>query len=237
MEHDRIADTLAGTTVFGRVQAASLRQLAAACTTRTYKRDQFLWYQGDPGDYLVVITSGLVKVTVTSVHGDEMVLVTLGAGDVVGELSVIDQGQRSASLVAVRPTEVVVVARSPLVALMQRSPELLDDLLCALGATVRRLTEQSTDLVFLDLAGRVAKLLVRSAAASRPEVGTHDRSDPPVFEMPLTQTELAQMLGASRPALNRVLQGFASRGFIRLDGRKVTVLDLAGLRRRADVPL
>ena len=191
--------------------------------------------RGIPGDYLVVIMSGLAKVTVTSARGDEMVLVTLGPGDVVGELSVIDQGQRSASLVAVRQTDVVVVGRSPLVALMQRSPELLDDLLRALGAMVRRLTEQSTDLVFLDLAGRVAKLLVRSTTASGPGVGTCDRSDPLIFELPLTQTELAQMLGASRPALNRVLQTFASRGFIRLDGRKVTILDIAGLRHRAEL--
>ena len=92
-----------------------------------------------------------------------MLLITLGPSDVVGELSVIDGGVRSASVVALRPTTGIVIGRKPLIALMQRRPELLDVLLRSMGALVRRLTERATDLVFLDLAARVAKLLLREA--------------------------------------------------------------------------
>jgi CRP/FNR family transcriptional regulator, cyclic AMP receptor protein len=174
--------------------------------------------------------TGLVKVTVTSPHGDEMLLVTLGPLEVVGELSVIDGGTRSASVVAVTPTAGIVIGRAPLIALMQRSPELFDVLLRSMGAMVRRLTERATDLVFLDLAARVAKLLLQEAEGQKGK-----QPEGALVDMGLTQTELAQMLGASRPAVNRVLQSFAARGSISLSGGKIIIRDAIALRRRAGI--
>ena len=228
MNRDTILDTLRSTQVFGTLEPTALTELATLCVARSYRRDQFLWYQGDPGDHLVVIVDGLVKITVASERGDEMVLATVGTADVLGELSVIDQGPRSASAVAVAATTALVVNRSALLAAMQRSPALLDALLRTLGAMVRRLTEQTTDLVFLDLGGRIAKLLVQRAER---------QSDDPrrrlAVDLQLTQTELAQMVGASRPAVNRVLQGLVSRGVITVDGRTIEIVDAPALRRRA----
>src|SRR4051794_13366174 len=140
----RPADVVAGlrrNAVFGRLDEDSLLSLARVAVPRTWRRDQFLWYQGDPGDHLVVVTEGLVKITVSSERGDEMVLTTVAPPEVVGELSVIDEGRRSASAVALEPTTALVIGRAPLIALMQSSPALLDALLRALGAMVRRLTE------------------------------------------------------------------------------------------------
>jgi CRP/FNR family transcriptional regulator, cyclic AMP receptor protein len=170
----------------------------------------------------------LVKVTVTSPHGDEMLLVTLGPSEVVGELSVIDGGPRSASVVALRPTTGIVIGRAALIALMQRSPICFDVLLRSLGALVRRLTEQATDLVFLDLAARVAKLLLREA-----EGRSGEQRQGALVDLGLTQTELAQMVGASRPAVNRVLQSLAARGSIHINGPKITIDDPTALQRRA----
>jgi CRP/FNR family transcriptional regulator, cyclic AMP receptor protein len=117
-----------------------------------------------------------------------------------------------------------------LIALMQRSPELFDVLLRSMGAMVRRLTERATDLVFLDLAARVAKLLLQKAEGQ--EGGQPEGA---LVDMGLTQTELAQMLGASRPAVNRVLQSFAARGSISLSGGKIIIRDAIALRRRAGI--
>ena len=228
MQIDNVAAALQQTTIFGDLHDSALRQLAQVCLQRTYRRGQFLWYQGDPGDYLVVIVRGLVKVTVTSPRGDEMLLVTLGPSEVVGELSVIDGGARSASVVALTPTTGIVIGRAPLIALMHRSPELLDVLLRSMGALVRRLTERATDLVFLDLVARVAKLLLREA-----ERRSGEQQQGALVDLGLTQTELAQMVGASRPAVNRVLQSLAARGSISIDGRKIIVQDSSALRRRA----
>ena len=228
MNRDGILDTLRSTQVFGSLDPTALTELAAVCVTRSFRRDQFLWYQGDPGDHLVVIVDGMVKITVASERGDEMVLATVGGGDVLGELSVIDQGPRSASVVAVQPTTALVINRSALLAAMQQSPALLDALLRTLGAMVRRLTEQTTDLVFLDLGGRIAKLIVQRA-----ERQSDDPSRRLAVDLHLTQTELAQMVGASRPAVNRVLQGLVGRGVIKVDGRTIEIVDAPALRRRA----
>jgi CRP/FNR family transcriptional regulator, cyclic AMP receptor protein len=228
VQTDSVAAALHQTAIFGEVDDSALRELAQVCLQRTYRRGQFLWYQGDPGDYLVVIVQGLVKVTVTSPHGDEMLLVTVGPSEVVGELSVIDGGARSASVVALRPTTGIIIGRAPLIALMQRSPELLDVLLRSMGALVRRLTETATDLVFLDLAARVAKLLLREA-----EGRSREQRQGAFVDLGLTQTELAQMVGASRPAVNRVLQSLAARGSISIEGHKIIINDPTALRRRA----
>jgi len=225
---DNVAAALQQTTIFGDLHDSALRQLAQVCLQRTYRRGQFLWYQGDPGDYLVVIVRGLVKVTVASPRGDEMLLVTLGPSEVVGELSVIDGGARSASVVALTPTTGIVIGRAPLIALMHRSPELLDVLLRSMGALVRRLTERATDLVLLDLVARVAKLLLREA-----EGRSGEQRQGALVDLGLTQTELAQMVGASRPAVNRVLQSLAARGSISIDGHKIIINDPTALGRRA----
>lgn len=228
----RPADIVAGlrrNATFARLDDEALAQLARVAVPRSWRHDQFLWYQGDPGDHLVVLTAGLVKITVTSERGDEMVLTTVGPPGLVGELSVIDEGRRSASVVAVEPTTALVIARAPLIGLMAQSPALLDALLRTLGALVRRLTEQTTDLVFLDLGGRVAKLLVQQADQQL----SGGSADGVTVDLPLTQTELAQLLGASRPAVNRVLQGLASRGVISIDRRTIVLHDAATLRRRA----
>lgn len=228
MNRDTVLDTLRSTQVFGALDPTALEELAAVCVPRSFRRDQALWYQGDPGDHLVVLVDGLVKITVASERGDEMVLATLGAGEVLGELSVIDQGPRSASAVAVQATTALVINRGALLAAMHQSPALLDALLQTLGAMVRRLTEQATDLVFLDLGGRIAKLLVQRA-----ERQSDDPSVRLAVDLQLTQTELAQMVGASRPAVNRVLQGLVGRGVIRVDGRTIEIVDAPALRRRA----
>ncbi len=228
MNRDTVEETLRTTQVFGALDPTALADLAAVCVPRSFRRDQFLCYQGDPGDSLFVLVDGLVKITVASERGDEMVLATLGAGEVLGELSVIDPGPRSASAVAVQPTTTLVINRTALLTAMQQSPALLDALLHTLGAMVRRLTEQATDLVFLDLGGRIAKLLVQQA-----ERQSEDPSQRLSVDLHLTQTELAQMVGASRPAVNRVLQGLVGRGVIKVDGRTIEIVDAPALRRRA----
>jgi CRP/FNR family transcriptional regulator, cyclic AMP receptor protein len=228
VQTDSVAAALQQTAIFGELHDSALRELAQVCLQRTYRRGQFLWYEGDSGDYLVVIVRGLVKVTVTSPRGDEMLLATLGPSEVVGELSVIDGGARSASVVALTPTTGIVIGRAPLIALMQRSPELLDVLLRSMGALVRRLTERATDLVFLDLAARVAKLLLREA-----ERRSGEQRQGALVDLGLTQTELAQMVGASRPAVNRVLQSLAARGSISIKGHEIIINNPTALRRRA----
>ncbi len=225
--HDATAEVLRGTALFAGLDDDALRKLAETCTRRTYGRGQFLWYQGDAGDRLMIVASGLVKIVLTSSNGDDVMLATLGRHETFGELAILDGSPRSASVVAAEPTTVLMLNRTTVLDLMSRYPTVLDAVLRYLGRLVRRLTEQNGDLTFLDLGGRLAKLLLR-LAENRPVA---DGSV--VLDLGLSQSDFAAMVGATRPAVNRVLQRLATRGLISVDGRVIVLRDLPGLRHRA----
>ena len=216
------------TRLFAGLGEPTLRALAERSVERSFPRHGRLFHQGDPGNALFVVASGLVKVVVTSEEGEEMVLVTLGPGEALGELSIVDGGPRSASAEALEPTSVLVITRPVLLELAGRDHALTEALLQALGGLLRRLTEQAADLVFLDLPGRVAKLLAGLAA----ERGV-SAPDGVELDAHLTQTDLAAMVGASRQSVNQILQGFARRGYLQVRGRRIVVSRLDLLRRRA----
>jgi len=206
-----------------------IAQAARSGMTRRYKSGQIIFHRGDPGDSLYAVLDGLVKVVFTAERGDEIVLNTLGPRETFGELALLDGSPRSASIVTARPTWVFALPRAQLLTLMREHPALTDEFLRMLGGLVRSLTERAADSVFLDLAGRLAKLLLRLAD----EDGDGEVHDGATVDRGLTQSDLAALIGASRPAVNRALQTLAARKFIELRGRVIVVRDVAALRRRA----
>jgi len=228
MRTEARAGLLRRTRLFAELSEPTLRVLAERSVERPYPRHSRLFHQGDPSTGLFVLVSGLVKVVVTSEDGEEMVLVTLGPGEALGELSIVDGGLRSASAEALEPTVALLITREVLLDLATRDRDLTEALLQALGGLLRRLTEQAADLVFLDLPGRVAKLLAGLAA----ERGSAT-PDGIELDAALTQTDLAGMVGASRQSVNQILQGFARRGYLQVRGRRIVIHRLDLLRRRA----
>jgi CRP/FNR family transcriptional regulator, cyclic AMP receptor protein len=227
MKTDQVAALLAQTAVFSELDSAALKDVASSSSYRSYRRGQYIVQQGDAGDRLFVIEDGRVKVVYTSEDGDELVLATMGPQEIFGELALLDGGPRSASVQALEPTTVYTVDRPSLIALMSRHSSVADALLRSLGRLVRRMIDQTGDLVFLDLHGRLAKLLVRLAEEQRP-------GESSVVELVrLTQSDLAAMVGGSRQSVNQVLKSFEDRQYLKVEGRKIVVRDLAGLRRRA----
>ena len=187
---------------------------SAATSTRGAK----IFHQGDEGNALFVVAEGLVKVWVSSGDGSEMVMATLRRPDAFGEISAVDGHGRSASATAMEDSVLVSLDRATLLDSVHRNPAVADSLLRALGDLARRITEQASDLVFLDLAGRVAKCLVHLAERDgHPDA----EGDGIVLELPLTQTELAEMVGGSRQSVNQTLKTFQSRGFLELRGREI----------------
>lgn len=227
MNDQEAAGALKSTSLFRALDEESLLRLARSCRQRTYRRGQYLWYQDDVGDRLVVVCKGLVKVMLASERGDERLLAIAGVSDVLGELAVLDGSPRSASVVAIEDTTVLSLDRAVALELMARQPAVLEAILRSLAALVRRLNEQTADLIFLDLGGRLAKLLLGLVHDNACTTG------PAVLDMGLSQTDLAAMVGATRPAVNRALQVLAARGLISIDGQIIVLKDLPGLRRRA----
>jgi CRP-like cAMP-binding protein len=219
-----VAAALAATDLFGGLSAAVLDALAAAAVPRRFDKGALLFGEGDPGAALLVVTSGAVSVFRTSPSGERAVLAVLRPPEVFGELALLDGAPRSAGAEAIAPTTVLAMRREAFVRLLSSQPALVEPLLGHLGAMIRRLSEQAADHVFLDLGGRVAKALLRLANGSDPRAVT------------LTQGRLAELVGGSRQSVNGILGGLAERGIVRVDGRRILLVDEPALRRRAGLP-
>ena len=227
MRTEQAAALLKKTLIFSEADDATLNALAERAMVRQYKKGQLLFHQGDPGDSLFIVVEGLVKVFVTSDEGDEMVLTTVEPSGTIGELALIDEGPRSASAEVVEASSFLVLTRSMLIELMSDHPAISEALLRSMGALLRRLTEQAADLVFLDLPGRVAKLLVGLVDKAGATEGDT------MLDLKLTQTDLASMVGGSRQSVNQILKQFEGRGYLEFQGRKIVVKKPDLLRRRA----
>lgn len=228
MKAGEAAELLGRTGLFHGLAPEDLHRLASATSSRRYKKGNVVLYEGDPGDSLYVVAQGSLKVFLTSPEGNELLLTRLSSGDTFGELALIDGGPRSASVEALEPTEVLFLTRPSLLEILRRHPQVTEALLANLGRIIRRVSEQAADLVFLDLDGRVAKLLVHLGERAIESGGSEAEID-----LGMSQADLAGMIGGSRQRVNRSLHHFAERGYIDLDGRRVVVRELDRLRARA----
>lgn len=192
------------------------------------RRGETLFKEGDLGDRLYIVTEGKVKLGHTSEDGRESLLAVLGPGEILGELTLFDPGPRTATATAVTPATLLYLDHKDLSVILDTNPKLAEHMLKALAQRLRRTNESLSDLVFSDVPGRVAKALLDLADrfGTPTDEGVHVPHD-------LTQEELAQLVGASRETVNKSLADFVSRGWIRLEGRAVTLLDVDRLARRA----
>jgi CRP/FNR family transcriptional regulator, cyclic AMP receptor protein len=223
-----VVAALERTEMFENVEPKALEILATRGNVRSYRRGDVIFGQGDPGEAMFVLLTGVVKVIVRSDKGDEMVLVTLMAPDTFGELSIADARPRSGSVEVVEPCLVLVLHHSILTEVTEEYPEIKDGLTRTLARDLRRLTDQASDFVFLDLHGRVAKLLHQFSQARGDEF-----SPATVLDLHMTQGDLAQMVGGSRQSVNQILQSLAQRGYLEMRGRLIVLKRLDLLRRRA----
>jgi len=214
--------------LFRGLDPGDVAALLPAFAPRTLDRGRQLFAQGDvdEADVFVVLYG---RFTVAREHRDgRAVTAVLGPGDMVGELSVFDPGPRTSTVTAVTGGRVAVLTSSDLLAWGTSRPHVAARLLQVLARRLRRTNSTVVDLVFVDVAGRVAKALLELAARFG------ERHGPEVW-VPhgLTQAELGQLVGGSRETVNKSLAEFAGRGWLRLENRAVVLLDLPRLAQRA----
>jgi CRP/FNR family cyclic AMP-dependent transcriptional regulator len=231
MNREETVGLISGTPLFVGLDPSVIELLADGAVSRSFLKGQAIFRENDVGESLYVVAEGLIKVSVSSPEGAELALTTLRPPDAFGELPLIDGGPRSASAIALVDTTLLALDRRTLLEVIGQRPERLDGLLRSVGQVLRRLTEQAGDLVFLDLHGRVAKLLVRLAEA---EGGRADEAV--TLDLRVTQSELAEMVGGSRQSVNQILHSFARRGLVELHGREIRIISSRGLARRAGLP-
>ena len=200
--------------------AEELGALAAASRVRTFRRGQVVFTRGDPADTVIVVVSGRVKVVVRSADGGALTLAIIGPGGVFGELGAADSGPRSSDAETLDECQLLLVPREAIQEVCARIPSVARALTAVIAATLRRLTDATADLIFLDLPRRFAKKLL-----SQPS------GDDGAIRLKLSQEDLAHQVGGTRQSVNAALRGFERRGWIEVHDRTVTVKQAAALSR------
>lgn len=202
------------------------RRVLAGARLRRFARGEVVFHEGDPGDTLHLIAKGRVAVRTTTGLGDTATLAVLGAGDFFGELALLGERPRTASIVALEKTETLALHRDDFERIASEHPSVHAFLAQVLGAQVRRLTGQVMDALYVPAEKRVLR---RLSELARVYMGD-DRGETVV---PLTQEDLATMAGTSRATVNRVLGEAEKAGIVAVRRMKISVVDPAALEKRA----
>ena len=222
------AGVLARTELFCGIDEASRRRIAERVTERVVEPGQCVFVQDEPGDRMYVLAEGVVKLFVGSRNGGIVELVRHRPPAIFGEVALLDGGPRSASAEAVERATLLVMTRAELLHLLKAEDQVAEALLSTLGAMVRRTTRQISDLVFLDLQGRVARQLLALAGDADAD------GDGTARTRRVTQAELATMVSGARQTVNQALRSLESRGYIRADGGSFEILDRERLEHLAE---
>lgn len=222
-----IAELLGTVTVFASLSLQQRELIAHTMLPRRARRGELVVQQGGPGDALYVVVRGSILIHRTGRSGDRRAMTVIEAPGAFGEIGLIDGSRRSASAEALEDTDLLALPRREFLRLLEEEPRLVQGVLRELGRMIRRLTEQLTDATLLDLPARVAKTLVRLVEVRR----SVDPEALPIIT--LSQGKVAELAGGSRQSVNGALSTLSQRGLIRIEGRRIIVLDLAGLRARA----
>jgi CRP-like cAMP-binding protein len=226
---DTLRSILASVPLFRDLPEQDLATIASGLRTRRYRRGEVIFHQGDPGDALHIILTGRVKISSPSDSGVEAILTTLRPGEFFGSLALLDGAPRSASATAVDATETLILPRDRFRQLVNDWPEIRDHVFAELARELRRLTYHVEELHFLDIAGRLAARLARMAE----EQGSAVVDGGIRLEGPITQGELAAMVGSTRQSVNKLLGYLTEDGLIRMERDAIVVLDLPGLQLAA----
>ena len=221
-------DVLRQAPLFSSLDDEAASALGGSMAETTLRRGEVLFHEGDSGDKLYIVLDGKVKLGRTSSDGRENLLAILGPGQMFGELSLFDPGPRSATVTAVTDATFASLSHDDLLKWLDGRPQVARGLLAQLAGRLRKANDVVADLVFSDVPGRVAKALLDLADrfGRTADDGVHVHHD-------LTQEELAQLVGASRETVNKALADFAARGWLRLEGKSVLILEPDRLARRA----
>jgi CRP/FNR family cyclic AMP-dependent transcriptional regulator len=219
------ADFLTSVPMFSGLQRDELLKFAELTRERTYPKGSVILFQGDPGDSLYVLRQGRAKVVLIGEDGREVILGVLEPGAHFGELALIDDQPRSAHVIAMEDSQLLILRREDFRRRVEANPSVAWALLTELSRRLRRADQKIGGLVLLDVPGRISRLLLDLSSES--SNGT--------IEKPLTHQTIAQMIGASRETVSRAMKEFQQEGLIRVERRRIAVANRDALEKRAQV--
>ena len=201
------------------------RDLLSRARRRRFTKGEVVFHEGDPGDSMHLIAKGHLAVRVTTPLGDTATLLILKAGDFVGEMAVVSPAPRNATVLALSDAETLAVHKDTLDELRAHHPAVDRVLIDALVFEVRRLSASLLEAFYVPVEKRTWRRLLDLAAIYG--------SDTDGAVIPLTQEDLAQLIGTTRPTLNRLLRSAEEDGQLRSGRGRLEILDHEGIARRA----
>jgi CRP-like cAMP-binding protein len=209
--------------LFNDLSEAEVSRFADITREREYPKNSVILFEDDPGDALYIVSTGQVKVVLIGEDGREVILSVLGDGDFFGEMSLIDDEPRSAHVIAMKDSQLLVLRRDDFQSRLEEQPKIALKLLRVLVQRLRRADEKIGGLVLLDVNGRVAQLLLDLA----------EESGGPKITRRLTHHTIAQMIGSSRETVSRAMRELVERGTIDVSRREITIKNAEALRTMA----
>jgi CRP/FNR family transcriptional regulator, cyclic AMP receptor protein len=200
------------------------RQLLSGASRHRFSRGEVLFHEGDPGDSLHLIVKGHLAARATTPLGDTATLRVFKPGESFGELAVVSPGPRNATVVALEAAETLALHVSHVDAMRAEYPNVDRVLVDALVAEVRRTSRALVEALYLPVEKRLWRRLL--------ELAEMYGASPPI-EIPLTQEDLAQLAGTTRPTANRMLRDAEQHGIVNTARGRIEVCDLETLRRKA----
>lgn len=207
--------TLAAVPLFANIPAPELVHLAAMARQEKYAKHAEIMAEGDRTSGLYILLSGKVKVVLRSEVGKEVILAMLNPAEFFGEMALLDDAPRSADIVAMAPTTVLVIAKQEFKIWLQRQPDMALVIIKALAQRLREADRKIADLALMDVYGRVVRTLLGLAK--------QDSQGRMVVSENLSQQSLADIVGASREMVSRTLKDLAQVGHIWFDGKDIIV--------------
>jgi CRP-like cAMP-binding protein len=219
-----VASVLKAIPLFAALTDSEIQFLSARTAVRSYSPGEFLFSEGDPCAGLFLIASGRVRILKVSPSGREQVLAIDGPGSSIAEIPVFDGGNYPASASAVEQAELIFISRNDFRAVCLEHPEVALKVLQVVGARLRRLVGIVEELSFTTVRHRLISWLLRHA-----ETECETRQGTAIVSMGSSHQQLASEIGTVRELVSRNLARLQAQGFIRVNGREITILDQAGL--------
>ena len=199
--------------LFSGLSNEALAEIEQHGSVKSYKKNTIVINQDDETYSLYVILSGSVKVFVSGEDGREAVLNHQQAGDYFGDLALIDKQPRVASVMTTEPSKFMIISREDFLACLSKNPEIAVNLIKPMTSRIRMLAKNVSSLALLDVYGRVARILLEQAE-QQGDVLVTDK---------LTQQEIADMVGASRAMVSRILKDLKEGGYISIEKKRITI--------------
>ena len=211
------------------LNAEELRRLATGAAVIRHPAQETIFQKGDPGDSMMAVLRGRVKICTWSSEGRELVLNIIDRGGVFGEIALLDGRPRTADAVALEETELMVLPRGRFMPFLANNPELVARLFAVLCQRLRQTSENLEDALFREAPSRVARGLLRLADSfGRPVVGGTR------IEIKLSQGQIGSLIGISRESINKQLGEWREEGVISIESGVITLRDRAALESIAE---